>query len=189
MVKSILMQLIKARRSIRRYAEKKIDKKIIMECIEAARLAPSAENQQPWRFIVIDDNDYKKLFSKAAFGGVYSFTKFALKAPVLILILGKPIPVTKYIGNKLQGLPFHIIDCSIAGEHLVLRATELGIGSCWIGWFNIKKVRKFLCIPKSYEIISMLALGYPMKRKDNILKKKRKSIEEIISFNGFEFNE
>ena len=78
------MEVIKARRSIRKYQEKPVEREKINDCLEAARLAPSACNSQPWHFIVIDDPKVKEAFCKEAFSGVYNMTKFAEKAPVLL---------------------------------------------------------------------------------------------------------
>ena len=79
-----LIEVIKARRSIRKYQDRPVEREKINACLEAARLAPSACNSQPWHYIVIDDPKTKEAFCKEAFGGVYAMTKFAEKAPVLV---------------------------------------------------------------------------------------------------------
>lgn len=174
-------EIIAQRRSIRRYLDKPVEREKIMACLEAARLAPSADNVQPWRFVVIDDPELKPRFSKEVFSGIYAFSKFAAKAPVLILILVQTNLLAHGIGKQVQDVYYYLIDVGIAGEHIVLQAEELGLGTCWIGWFNIKKARKILNIPRKYKIVSLMSLGYFDKKPQK--QKKRRSLEEIVWFN------
>ncbi len=174
-------QLVKNRRSIRRYLEKPVEREKILTCIEAARLAPSADNVQPWRFLIIDDPELKSQLAKEVFSGIYYISKFAAKAPVLIMILARLDIIANRIGKQIQNIHFYLIDIGIAGEHLVLQAEELGLGTCWIGWFNSRKARKFLKIPRKYKIVSLMAVGYYEKRPPK--EKKRKKLEEIVWFN------
>jgi nitroreductase len=175
--------LVQSRRSIRRYQNKSVEREKIFQCIEAARLAPSAENVQPWRFIILDDPEVIKQFSTHAFSGIYSPTRFAAKAPVIIVILAKLDILANRIGKQIQGIHFYLLDIGIAGEHFVLQAQELSLGTCWIGWFNIKKVRKFLKIPRTYKILSLISMGYPDATQ--LKAKKRHQFEDIAWFNGF----
>lgn len=177
-------QLVKNRRSIRRYLERPVEREKILACIEAARLAPSADNVQPWRFLIIDDPELKAKFAQEVFSGIYFISKFAAKAPVLIMILARLDIIANRIGKQIQNIHFYLIDIGIAGEHIVLQAEELGLGSCWVGWFNIRKARKFLKIPRKYKIVSLMAMGYYEKRPTR--EKKRKELEEIAWFNKIE---
>lgn len=174
-------ELVKNRRSIRRYLEKPVEREKIVACLEAARLAPSAENVQPWRFLVVDDPGIKETLAAEAFSGIYSFSRFAAKAPVLIVILARLDLVANRLGKQIQGVAFHLIDIGIAGEHLVLQAEELGLGTCWIGWFSQRKTRKCLKIPRKYKIVCLLAMGYPAGRPTR--EKKRRVLDEIAWFN------
>jgi nitroreductase len=140
-VKSFL-ELVQSRRSIRKYQDKPVEREKILQCIEAARLAPSAENVQPWRFIILDDPEIIRQMSDQAFSGIYSPIRFAAKAPVIVVILAKLDILANRIGKQIQGTQFYLLDIGIAGEHLVLQAQELGLGSCWIGWFNARKIKK-----------------------------------------------
>lgn len=177
-------QLVSGRRSIRRYLPKPVEREKIVACLEAARLAPSAENAQSWRFLVLDDPDLKARFSREAFRGIYSMTKFAAEAPALVLVLAKLDFLANRLGKQIQGVSFFLIDIGIAGEHFVLQAEELGIGTCWIGWFSVRKARKFFKIPRQYKIVSLLALGYYEKKPSR--EQRRKPLEEIAWFNKFE---
>ena len=181
--KTPLQKLIHQRRSVRKYLDRPVEREKILTCLEAARLAPSADNVQPWRFLVIDDPEVREAFSREVFSGIYSYTKFAKKAPVLILILGRLDVLANRMGKKIQNISYFLIDTGIAGEHIVLQAQELGIGTCWIGWFNTRKARKFFKIPKKYKIVSLMALGDYEQKPPR--EKKRKPLEEIVWFNTF----
>jgi nitroreductase len=180
-------ELVQSRRSIRKYQDKAVERAKILQCIEAARLAPSAENVQPWRFIIFDDPDIIKQLSAHAFSGIYSPTRFASKAPVIIVILAKLDILANRIGRQIQGIQFYLLDIGIAGEQLVLQAQALGLGTCWIGWFNSGKVRKYLKIPRSYKIVSLISMGYPESYP--LKSQKRHQVEEIAWFNGFKHQE
>lgn len=181
---SFFQELVKSRRSVRRYLDKPVEREKILTCIEAARLAPSADNVQPWRFLIIDDAELKARYTKEIFSGIYSVSRFAEKAPVLIVILARLDIIANRIGKQIQNIQYYLLDIGIAGEHIVLQAQELGLGTCWIGWFNIRKARKFLKIPRKYKIVSMLAMGYFERRPPK--EKKRKRLEEIAWFNKIE---
>lgn len=181
MKKTPFQKLVTQRRSIRRYLDQPVDREKILTCIEAARLAPSAENVQPWRFLIVDEPEIKEAFSREAFSGIYFISRFAAKAPVLILILGQLDIIANRIGKQIQNIHFYLIDIGIAGEHIVLQAEELGLGTCWIGWFNTRKTRKFFNIPRKYKIVSMLSLGYYDRKPSK--QKKRRALEEIVWFN------
>ncbi len=171
------------RYSVRKYLDKKVDRELIKKCVEAARIAPSAENVQPWRFLVIDDPEKLNELKKAAFSGVYSVTKWANSAPVIIVVLAKTDILANTIGTFLQGTQFYLIDIGIATEHLILQATELNLGTCWIGWFNEKKTRKILNIPSKYKIVSLVTLGY-FEFNEKRTKKHRKKLDKILFFNS-----
>jgi nitroreductase len=174
-------ELVEGRRSIRRYTEKPVERDKILVCLEAARLAPSADNAQPWRFLVLDDENLRQKFCDEVFSGIYSISKFAKQAPVLIVILARLNIIAHKIGKQIQNIHFHLLDIGIAGEHIVLQAEELGLGTCWIGWFNTRRARKILKIPRDYKIVSLLSMGYYDKKPSKL--KKRKKLNEIVWFN------
>jgi len=175
-------KIIRGRRSIRRYLPTPVNPEKIRTCLEAARLAPSAHNAQPCRFIVIDEPELKDRLTAAAFSGIYSGSKFAARAPVLIILLAKRGLVAHHLGGRLQNVHYHLIDVGIAGEHLVLQAEELGLATCWMGWFNYRKVRKVLKIPRKFKVVAMMPLGYAEKRPTR--EPPRRAFEEVASFNG-----
>jgi nitroreductase len=173
--------LTASRRSIRRFLPTPVEREKILACLEAARMAPSAENAQTPRFLVVDDPEVRDRLAKTAFSGLYKMTQFAAQAPVLVLVLAKLDFLANRLGKQVQGVPFFLLDVGIAGEHFVLQAEELGLGTCWIGWFNMRAARKMFKIPRKYKIVSLLAVGYPASRppRDRV----RKPIEDIAWFN------
>ena len=178
-----IIEALRIRRSVRSFLDKPVEREKILTCIEAARLAPSAENVQPWRFIVIDNPHLKEEFGKTAFSGIYYPSRFAAKAPLLIVVLAKKDLLANMIGKQIQGTSWYLIDVGIAGEHIVLQAQELGLGTCWIGWFNAKKVRTFLHIPPRYKVVVLIAMGYYREKAST--PNKRRALEDIVSFNDF----
>lgn len=184
---SKFLDIVKARRSVRKYQDKPVEREKLMQCIESARLAPSAENVQPWRFIVVDDPALKVELSSQAFSGIYRPTQFAAKAPVIVVILAKLDILANRIAKQIQGIHYYFIDAGIAGEHFALQAQELGLGTCWIGWFHPRKVRKVLKIPRNYKIVSLMSVGYP--DGSPLKEKKRLAINEMSWFNGFKESE
>lgn len=179
-----LDEIIRHRRSIRRYTGQPVEREKILACLEAARLAPSAENSQPWRFLIIDDPELKQQVAARAFSGIYSACRFAAQAPVLVLLLARLDFLANRLGRMIQGTQFYLLDLGIAGEHFILKAEELGLSTCWIGWFNIRAIRKFLQIPRKYRPVAIISLGYAASRPagDHL----RKKLEEIAWFNRVE---
>jgi len=178
------MDLIKHRKSIRNFLDKPVEREKIMLCLEAARLAPSASNSQPWRFIVVDDEQLKNKLCDAAFGGLYFINSFCKTAPVLIVIISEKSKFLTRIGGMFRGVKYYLIDIGITGEHFVLQAEELGLGTCWIGWFNERAVKSILNIPQQKKIDVLIALGYYDRDKLGS-EHGREPMDRIASFNSY----
>jgi nitroreductase len=183
-----LMEVIRSRRSVRAFADRSVERQLILECVEAARFAPSACNIQPRRFLVVDEPGLKEKLASAASSGVYRATRFAAGAPVLVVILSRFDWFVQGAGRQIQGTQYHLLDAGIAGEHFILRAAELGLGTCWIGWYHRRKVRRVLRIPRRYRVCAMIALGWPA---DDFTpkEKQRRSKDSLVSFNSMSFAE
>lgn len=176
------LTLVQQRKSVRTYADKPVPRDVIKRCIETARLAPSACNSQPWSFIVVDDPALKSELADRAFSGIYSMNTFARSAPVLIVVITERSVYTARLGGLFRKVRYNLIDVGIACEHLVLKATEEGLGSCWLGWFDEKAVKKILGIPRFKKVDIILCLGYPETEEKK--EKKRKSFEEMVTYNS-----
>jgi nitroreductase len=175
------LEIVKRRRSIRHFLPRPVPREVIESCLEAARLAPSAENAQPWRFLVLDEPERIRAFGEQAFSGIYRFTRWALRAPVLVVMLARLDLLANKVGAHLQGTQYYLLDLGIAGTHLMMRACEQGLGGCWIGWFSAKKAAAALGLPKKYRVVCCMALGYyeePKKRRQ-----KKHELSSIAWFN------
>lgn len=174
-------EVIKTRRSVRKYSPQPVEREKILLCLEASRLAPSACNAQPWYFIVIDEPGLKEEFADEAFSGIYRGTRFAGAAPVLVAVISDPQWLPR-AGGAIRKTDFHLIDIGIAVEHFVLQATGLGLGTCWIGWFDEAKAKDVLRVSGDKKVEIVLALGYPA---DDFMAapQKRKAVAEFSIFN------
>ena len=180
-----LEQVISTRHSVRKYQDKPVEREKINACLEAARLAPSACNSQPWEFIVIDDPKVKADFAKEAFSGVYQMSAWVAKAPVIVAAVSDKGSFVSRMGGFLRRTEFYLIDHGIACEHFVLRAWDLGLGTCWIGWLNSDKAGKFFHLPGNKKIEHLLAVGYPAPETAHDKPHTRKKLEEIVSYNAY----
>ena len=135
------LNLINKRYSCRKYKNQSVEIEKIELCIEAARLAPSASNSQPWKFIVVNDPALKEKVTNETYNSLVSFNKFVHHAPVVIaIVLENPKLITQ-IGKKIKNKDWPLIDIGIAAEHFCLQAAEIGLGTCMLGWYNEKAIQ------------------------------------------------
>ena len=160
-------EVLKKRRSIRKYKKAPVEQDKIDRILEAARIAPSAANFQPWHFIVIKDESVK-LALKEAYGREWFYS-----APVTICACGEPAKAWV----RRDGKNYLDVDVSIAFEHLVLAAAAEGLGTCWVGAFDPAVVRRVLGLPDGIEPIAMTPIGYPDETPRPF---SRKSMAEIV---------
>jgi len=179
-----LLDLIKHRKSVRDFLDRPVEREKIMMCLEAARLAPSESNSQPWRFVVVDDKQLKDKLCDAAFSNIYWINSFCKTAPVIVVVISEKSKFLARIGGIFRGIKYYLIDIGIAGEHFVLEAEDLGLGTCWIGWFNERAVKSILNIPQHKKIDNLIALGYYNREKLGP-EHSREPIEKIASFNSY----
>jgi len=175
-------ELITQRQSVRKYSDKPVEKEKIERCIEAARLAPSACNAQPWKYIVVDDPVLKERVANETFSTIAPFNKFSLQAPVIIAIVMEKPNMLSQFGGRVKDKDFYLIDIGISAEHFCLQAAEAGLGSCMLGWFNEKAVLKLLGIPAKKRIGLLITLGYAT---DEPRKKIRKETDKMCSYNKY----
>jgi nitroreductase len=177
----IFLNLVKRRRSCRNYLEAPVPDELIENCIEAARLAPSACNRQPWRFMIVRDCELRKrICSEGLLPGLPM--PWIKNAPVIIVLCSEASVFTHVIAPLISKVQYHLIDIGIAGEHFVLAAEAQGLATCWIGWFNGKKVSKILNLPGSLKVLSLLSLGYPADPAAPQGEMKRMESKEILKY-------
>jgi len=177
------LELVTKRYSVRKYADRKVEPDKIARCIEAARLAPSACNSQPWKFVIIDQPKLKDKVAKAAFEKVVPINRFIFEAPVLVLIISQPQKLSAKLSGIVKRKDFRLMDIGIAAEHFCLAAAEQGLGTCMLGWFNERPVKKLLSVPANKRIELIITAGYP--DTDDIPDKHRKPTDQITSYNKY----
>ena len=183
-----VFKAIKWRRSVRRFSDRKIERKKVLQIMEAARLAPSSSNRQAWHFVVVDDAKIIKQMPNTVPAGTRRIVSFIRNAP--LVIVGCYTKAFTHVIAQLTGHENHLIDVSIAMTQMTLAATELGIGSCWVGWYGESRLRRLLDLPRRYRIVALLVLGYPAEKstKESIVDipaRPRKQLHQIVSYNKF----
>ena len=154
------IDLVRGRTSCRAYVPDPVPRAHLEAMTEAARLAPSACNRQPWRFAVVQSKATRmRLVNEAFLPGIPM--KWAEDAGAIIALGMEKSAITHRIAPKISGVDYPLLDLGIAGEHLVLQAEELGLGSCWIGWIQPKKVREIVDWPRSVEPVGLITVGWP----------------------------
>ena len=176
-----IYDLIEKRQSDRAYdSSRTVEPEKIERIVSAVRLAPSACNSQPWHLIVVDDPEKVKVVAEAM--NSMGLNKFATEAPCHILIVQESPNFTARIGGWIKNKHYPLIDCGIAASYLTLAATQEGLGSCIMGWFDEKKLQKLLCIPSSKRILLDVAIGYSTQPHR---EKIRKDLNDIVSHNKY----
>lgn len=168
-----LDEIIQLRRSIRKFKDQSVDKDVVDKIIESARLAPSAVNFQPWKFYICRSEEVKKVVRQS-----YPREWFN-KAPLYILACGDHQQSWK---RPCDGKDCLDIDIAIAVEHMVLKITELGLGTCWVCNFNPQIIKEGLQLSENMEPIVLLPVGYPENVDPDSRNMKRKSPEEITKW-------
>jgi nitroreductase len=173
--------VIERRRSCRAYRDEPVSREDIEKVLEAARLAPSACNQQPWRFAVVTDEKRRARIIEEGFRSGIPM-RWALKAPVLIVVGMKRSLVVHRAAVKLTKIDYPWMDIGIAGEHLVLQAEELGLGTCWIGWVKSRRVRAIVGWSRDIHPAAVITLGWPESPEDPAKPRPRKAFDELVTW-------
>ena len=168
-------EAIKTRRSVRKYKSTPIPEELVKKVLNAARLAPSAANLQPWRFVVVMDEDVKRQLAAAC-----NNMSWISRAPVVLVACADMDVAIAMIGGYMNSAP---VDVAIALTQMSLMATSEGLGTCWIGAFKEERVSALLNLPKGCRVVSVMTLGYP---DETPATPGRKNISEIVSYDKFE---
>jgi len=170
-----VLEAIAARRSIRKYKPTPIPEDKLNKILKAARLAPSFENNQPWKFVIVRSEEIKRQIGQAC-----SNSKFLLEAPIVIVACAFPDEAFGLMGGYMNSFP---VDTAVAIDHLTLAAVNEGLGTCWIGIFKEEKIQKALSIPDDIRVVAVTPLGFPDEEPES---KGRKPLEDIICYDIFE---
>ncbi len=175
-----VQEVIARRVSCRAYQAKPVPRAHLMQILEAARLAPSACNRQPWRFAVVGDPELRRRVVEDGFLPGIRMT-WAIEAPVHVVIGMERSFVTHRLAASVSGVDYPWVDIGITGEHLVLAATELGLGTCWIGWIKPRVVRRIVGWPRSVKPVVVITVGYPAEADaGRLAAERRKPLDEIV---------
>lgn len=167
-------EVIKKRKSIRKYKPDPIPDDVLNRILDAGRMAPSAKNYQPWHFIVIREPEMKKKVAEACVNQL-----FIAEADVIICGCAFEKIAWGRMGNYMAAWPH---DLSIALEHIILAATNEGLGTCWIGKFDEKMVKDLLQIPEAVRVVALTPVGVPAEEAK---ERGRLNLEDIVSYEKF----
>lgn len=165
-----VLEAIRTRRSVRKYKNAPIPDEVLNRILEAVRLAPSAKNFQPWKFILIREPELKAKIAAACVNQT-----FMAEAPVIVAACGLPEKGYTRMGRYMNSWP---VDVTIAFEHLVLQAQAEGLGTCWIGAFYEEEVKALLGVPAEVRVLGLTPLGYPDEHPS---ARPRRPLGDIIS--------
>ncbi len=163
-----VFEAIKRRRSIRKYEKRAVEKKKLLKVLEAARLAPSAMNRQPYAFVVTSDNETIEKIGSAC--------NQKWIAPTIITVCA--FPEEAYVRD--DGEEYWKADAAVAMNNMSLMACAIDLGTCWIVAFKEEKIREILGIRPEARVVAMTPLGYPAEKKGPVTK--RKSIDDLVHY-------
>lgn len=166
-----ILEIIKSRRSVRNYKKEKIKEDEILKILEAGRWAPSASNNQPWRFIVVNDEQLIKKIGDAC--KILTINSFVETSPVVVII---------YTEKKHRWID---LDCGMCAQNMMLEAHTLGIGSCFIGAFREKKIKQLVNLPEQFSVVGIITFGYKESEKEPT---PRLNLDDLVKYNFYSKN-
>jgi nitroreductase len=178
----LMLELIKSRQSDRKYGNKPVEKEKLERVLEAGRLSPSACNAQPWKFILVTDPGLIAKLAEAASARLLGMNTFVAQAPAMIVVIREKPNFSSKVGATIKNKDYSLIDIGIASENICLQARAEGLGTCMIGWFDEKMVRKILSVPASKRVELIITIGYSISESR---EKKRKPVEVVVSYNKY----
>ncbi len=177
-----ILSLIISRQSDRKYSDRQVEEEKLSRIIEAGRMAPSACNAQPWKFIVVTESGLIARVAEAASAKLIGMNGFVGQAKVIIVVVREKPNLSSKVGATIKNKDYSLIDLGIATENICIQAKAEGIGSCIIGWFDEGEIRKLLSIPKSKRVELLITLGYSLSEQR---EKRRKPEDEVVSYNKY----
>ena len=177
------LEFVSTRQSDRSFdPDRPVEKEKIDRILQAARLAPSACNAQPWHMIVVDDPELKNKVADATSARALGMNHFTKQAPIHIVLVEENVNLTSGVGGWVKQKDYAQMDLGVVAAHITLAAHAEGLGSCILGWFNEPKMREVLSIPDSKRVWLDIAIGYSIQP---LRQKKRKTLDDVVSYNGY----
>jgi len=180
------IELARTRRSVRRFRPDPVPAELVKKLVEAAAEAPSACNSQPWHFVALFDDALRAQVAAACTSPLVPINKFVASAPMLVVQVGLIPNPASMLGGLVKNKQFVSMDNGIAAAHFSLAATELGLGTCILGWFSERKIKKLLQIPAAYRVELVHCVGWPT---DGIRKARRKPFSRTYSVDRFQMQD
>lgn len=179
-----IQDLIQSRYSVRDFRSDPIPQDVLQDILEAGRLAPSAQNRQPWRYIVFDDPEDIRILTKKT--GLIGLSNFFIKDAPVVIVACADLKKNTCINGK----DYYLVDTAISFQQMILTAWHHGIGSCWMAAFSEKLLAKHLGLPKSWKIVAISPFGYPKDKKTMYSKflstvsqsKDRQPLPQIVQY-------
>lgn len=171
-------ELIAKRESCRAYAPRRVEREKLRRCIQAARIAPSACNAQPWHFTVVDDPALQPAMAHACQG--MGMNRFTTQVPAFIVVEEDRESLLPRIGGRWKDQDYVSMDLGIAATHICLAATQQGLSTCMLGWFREKELKELLGIPKKRRIRLVICVGYHLNTP--LRKKVRRELKDIVTW-------
>ena len=175
-------ELVLRRQSDRSYSDKPVEKDKLERILEAARMAPSACNAQPWKMIVVTNPGKRMQIADACTSRALSMNHFSKQAPVQIVLVEEKANFTSRFGGMVKQIHYPHLDLGIVASHICLAAADEGLGSCMLGWLNEKEDTSILPIPGSKKVMLVILLGYSAQATR---EKKRKKLEDVVSWEQY----
>lgn len=169
-----LYEAIKARSSIRKYKRDPVPEDALKRILNAARMAPTAENYQPWKVVVVSDEDIKRRLVPAC-----NNQRFVAEAPLVLVACGLPDEAYPIMGGYMNSYP---VDVAIVMDHLMLAAAAEGLGTCWIGSFKEEKVAEAIGASSEAKVVALTPIGFPAEKPE---RTDRKNLAELVSYNRY----
>jgi len=177
-----MLELILRRQSERKYNENPVEQEKLDRVLEAGRMAPSACNAQPLKFIVATDKEVLTRLADAASAKLLGMNTFVSQAPVMIVIVREKPNLSSRLGGSIKSKDYSLIDIGIAAENICLQALSEGLGTCILGWFDEDRVKSILGIPGAKRVELIITLGYAA---GEYRQKKRKPKDETVAYNKY----
>ncbi len=178
MESAAFLELVRRRQSVRGYLPQPVESEKLERCLEAARLAPSACNSQPWTFVVVEEPEIRHQLADATATRWLPLNHWTKQAPLLVVIVVEPANLTARLGSRLKQRDFPWIDLGIVAEHFCLQAAAEGLGTCMLGWFDEERVKSLIGVPSGRRVGLIITLGYPSEGL--IRPKKRKPLDRVV---------
>ena len=165
------LEVVRTRRSVRTYKPDPVPGDVLKQVFEAVRAAPSANNEQPWLFLLIKDAAQRRRLAESA-----ADQMFIAEAPVVVVCCGR-----RYVDRwSWIGPHMYLVDCAIDMDHLTLAARDAGLGTCWIGAFDHEAIKQAVPVPPSHDIVMLTPLGYPAAHEAFHESRTRRSLSDIV---------